>query len=92
MDLESKKIKTISKALCVDDDIVKTVLDSYLALSLYNIHSNGSDDTIFGEVVIDYDNHKLKIIGNSLKSNEVFNGDLKTETLKRFLLLGDYNI
>lgn len=92
MDLESKKIKTISKALDLQEDIVKTVLDLYLALSLYNIHANKSDDTIFGELDMDYENHRLKIIGNSLKTNEVFNGNINTETLKRFLLLGNFNI
>lgn len=92
MDLENKKIKTISSAMNLSEDIIKTVLDSYLALTLYNIHSNKSDDTIFGELELDYDNHRLKIIGNSIKSNEVFNGNISTDTLKRFLLLGNYNI
>lgn len=92
MDLESKKIKTISKALDLQEDIVKTVLDLYLALSLYNIHANKSDDTVFGELVMDYENHRLKVIGNSLKTNEVFNGNIDIETLKRFLLLGNFNI
>lgn len=92
MDLELKKVKTIAKALNLQEDEVKTVLDFYLALSLYNIHANKSDDTIFGELDFDYDNHRLRIIDNSLKTNEVFNGNINTETLKRFLLLGNFNI
>lgn len=92
MNLEKKKIKVLSKCFNIPQDKVSCLLDAYLALTLYNIQSNGSDDTILGEVEIDREHHQLKVIDNTDKINQILNGNVDLETFKQFILLGDFNI
>lgn len=92
MDLERKKFKVLSQCFDLPLDKVECLFDAYLAMTLYNIQSNGSDDTIFGEVKLDKNNNKFSVVGNSEKTTQIFNGNVDIETFKRFLLLGDHNI
>ena len=48
MQLEEKKIKTIANAFELSEDLVKSILDSYMALTLNNILVHNDDQTMFG--------------------------------------------
>lgn len=90
--LEDKKIKTIAKAYNVTEDVVRSILDAYMALSLYNIITYKNDMTMFGEMSLDYENKMLKIIENSDYIDNIFSGNVSSEIFDRFLTLGNTKI
>lgn len=92
MQLEEKKIKIIAQSFGIEEDLVKSILDSYMALTLYNILTYVEDDTTFGVMSLDKENRKLKIIDNSEYINKIFNGNVDADVLKRFIMLGNNNI
>lgn len=92
MQLEDKKIKTIAKAYDLSEDVVKSILDAYMALTLYNIVAYKNDMTMFGEMRLDKENKILQIIENSDYIDNIFSGNVSPDIFKRFLILGNTKV
>ena len=92
MQLEEKKIKTIANAFELSEDLVKSILDSYMALTLNNILVHNDDQTMFGVIQIDRENKMLKIVDNTQYIDDIFTGNVSPEIFKRFLLFGKNKI
>lgn len=92
MQLENKKIKTIANAFEVPEDVVKSILDAYMALTLNNILVNKDDQTMFGVMELDRENKMLKIVDNTDYIDDIFTGNVSPEIFKRFLLFGNNKV
>lgn len=92
MQLEDKKIKTIAKAYDLSEDVIKSILDAYMALTLYNIVAYKNDMTMFGEMRLDKENKILQIIENSDYIDNIFSGNVSPDIFKRFLILGNTKV
>lgn len=92
MQLEEKKVKTIANAFEVSEDLVKSILDAYMALTLNNILVNKDDQTMFGVMKLDRQNKMLQIIDNTDYIDNIFTGNVSPEIFKRFLLFGNNKI
>ena len=92
MKLEAKKIKTIAQAYNIPEEVVKSIFDAYMALTLNNIIKYNNDDTMFGVMSLDRENKKLKIIDNTDYIDDILSGNVSPEIFKRFLILGENKI
>ncbi len=92
MQLEDKKVKTIASAFEVSEDLVKSILDAYMALTLNNILVNKDDQTMFGVMKLDRQNKMLQIVDNTDYIDNIFTGNVSPEIFKRFLLFGNNKI
>lgn len=92
MQLENKKIKFISESFGVSEDLVKSILDSYMAMSLYNMNSYKVDDTIFGVMKINKEKKMLEIIDNTDYIDNIFTGKISFEIIKRYLMFSENKI
>lgn len=92
MQLEQKKIKLIAKAYNLPEDVIQSILDAYMALTLNNIIKYTNDDTMLGTVILNREKKKLEIIENTDYIDDILSGNVSPEIFKRFLILGENKV
>lgn len=82
-----RKVKILADIYNISEDKMRSIIETYFALSLYNMLLYKKDNSIFGEMQLNK-NFELEVVKQSPEFDNIAKGKLSPEDLLRYISNG----